>query len=162
MTRRKVVFTVEITGFKVHFEGDQTQGQDVSNQVAQGLASLANMPNHLLSARDTLSDNLLPPATVTTAETGPAEKKAKPKRAPSGKSPQGMIEALANEGFFDADRSADDVANELGKKGHSYEGFALSTPLARLAQKGVLVREKKAEKGNFHYKKAGLSGTGGS
>jgi hypothetical protein len=160
MNRRKVVFTVEITGFKVHFEGDQTQGQDVSNQVAQGLAALANMPNHLLAAQDATNRLLPAPSETTNGES--TEKKVKPKTSRSGKSPQTMIEAMVKDGFFDADRSAEDVATALNKKGHSYEAREVSTPLTRLTQKGILLREKKGEKSAYLYKKANVNGTGGS
>lgn len=155
MARSRTEFEVTITGLTIKYKGDIENGQIFGAAVSQNLANLAGLPSQFMALEDQSSNkalSALPASTDTNDERGSTKSSGKPPRTRKAKSegPQILVEKLVTEGFFGKERSAEDVASELSKKGHKYESGSLSTPLTRITKKGLIERSPK-ENGSFMY-----------
>jgi hypothetical protein len=172
MASNKIKFEMTLKELNFKFEGDYEQGQRIQSGITRALGDIANIQNNAMGAKPPALIDLPPANTPSTrrkrrrktqdgAEEGdPASPQGDgelglseepTQRRSNSESPTLLLMNLRKTGFFETPKSASQILDHLTTKGHTSIAHSdLTSPLTKLCQRDVLVRNKPDGK-SWHY-----------
>jgi len=169
MASNKIKFEMTLEKLAFKFEGDYEQGQKIQTGISRALGDIASLQSNAMGAkspalidvstssapsrrkRKKRAQNGESEGDASVVENGAESDGEQSERRSAGESPTLLLTNLKKSGFFQEGKTAAQILNHLGTKGHtSVRGSDLTSPLLKLCQRDILTRSKPDDK-TWHY-----------